>query len=278
MIALNRCLQPPADSFVPQGAALYCNLASSRSGETVRITYRFVETEAGTTHDQQETFTVPIEATTEYTIKANMPECFLIGVSVLSVTAEQRGETFVRVMLKAKDGKHLTTFLRGYVTKSEGLSYPPITLESSLSGRGASKEAYLSDVIPCAFVLTIKKLWIVKSVHFVLTTSAVEADRIVCVELVNQTGVVLSRIVAAETQPASTTQEYSFITGGESRKLLRSGSPDVTYVLTNIGHIEVANAYGLLVNVLDTQAGDVAVDCWLVYEELLAPDMPIYSG
>lgn len=274
-MSMDRFVQPPAEGFVPQGATLYANIISTyNAAETVTISYRMADIKTGLVRDQQEICTIPTSTTNQqFNIQANMPECFLIGVSVLATVAKERGVTYVNVRLKGKDGKHLTTFVRGYVTKSEGISFPPIFLESSASGSGREGQTYVYGAPAYLFTVPVKKFWRLRSIATQLITTAVVGDRIVRIEITAPGSTGILTILASHSQPASTTQFYGFVREGGSRQMLQTAGNADWYVATDLGYHELAAGYTVLVNVLDLLAGDAHGPCTLRYEELQAPDM-----
>ena len=276
MIEANRCLQPPVESYVQPGATLYCELASSLANEIVTVTYRLIELEKGIVHLDAVSNTVAPGDGISFNVSANLPECFLFAISVTCQAAQMRGETYVRVKLKAKDGKHLTTFLRGYITNTQGLSYPPIYLQDSLSGMGARKVWRAPspfDPFQDFIIVPSRRLWRVQQVSFVWTTSAVVADRLVNLYVLDESGGALYYPYAHSEQPSSIEADYKFIRGIDSRTLVHAGTTaDVMFISTALGDLELLSGYQMGVNVDNLDAGDVGTFFSVFYEEFLLPD------
>jgi hypothetical protein len=271
MIQLNRCLQPPVESYVQPGATLYCELASSLANEIVTVTYRLIELEKGTIHLDAVSSTVPPGDGISFNVSANLPECFLFAISVTCNAAQMRGETYVRVKLKSKDGKHLTTFLRGYITNTQGLSYPPIYLQDSLSGSGAFKVANIGWELPFTFIVPAKRLIRPLSISFQFQASAVVADRVAYVRVQNSSGGSQAEIFAHDIVASQQEMNYNFIRGVNSGTTLLPGSPDTKYNTTGLGDLELPAAWRLYVDVVNRDVGDSTSYGFLLYEEFLTP-------
>jgi len=275
MISVNRCLQPPVESYLPQGVSIKCELVSSIDllSERVTVTYRLVDLERGDVH--VESVNSPVLESTDYyqlfTVIGNLPECFVFSLDVSCAVAEMRGETFVKVTLHDKTGRKLTTLLAGYVTYRRGLAYPPIHIEDSavppgklISGGDAG--------FPLTFAVPPYRLRVLRSVRFTLTTSAVEADRIPYIAFADEGETVFFELESPLGQPASSVFVYNFVLGGDTRSVIQPGTTDVTHVQICLPDLRLLPLQAVEMDVYNSDEDDNPGPVTLWYEELLLTD------
>lgn len=193
----------------------------------------------------------------------------LVGVYVtyFSGTAPLRGQCFVKGELRQGTGTPAVTqliILSNYLTGSFAISYPTTPLISSVDGVGV-RLIQTSATLGPTFNVPTNARWFVIGINYLITTSAVVANRIVSIQ--QSSGG--NSFIFSEPRvliPASTT--YNIFAGdySESTATFLDGTINRWWIKFPKGYLLASDNLGIGVG--NAQAGDSAVTTF-GYEELL---------
>jgi hypothetical protein len=179
--------------------------------------------------------------------------------------ATQRCQTYVAFELIDQNTGFMNTLFTGYVTSQKPLSYPPINIEDSFSGRGILRSAEIVDISP-SIVVQPNRLLRLDSFRFNVTTGAVAGNRMMFLGI-SIAGTDFMRVYSPELQTASMATVYCGWIFGNTYGAPWIAAPDrrVHIALPDIILLPANEVNFLLWN---RQAGDAGTLDYL-YEEWL---------
>ncbi len=179
-------IQPPGGMYVTNAFSLRVTAWSSDpavTGIAIAITMLMPD---GTVHQISEVLApVTSDRVTLNVAEINLPECFLLGVSIyLQGANSSPGRVYALAQLETGQGASAVIFqtlAAGYVTGNCGVAWPNSPIRSSTEGTGYIQTV---DFTPAGFdteaVLSVPTgaIWDVRSIRCQFITSAVSVDRV----------------------------------------------------------------------------------------------------
>ncbi len=261
-------MSPPSGLFVSQQDKLKLSCYSSVSGLSVTLRARIIDLNGEIIFS--DIIVRPSSDRSSNSAYGALPAGWIVGMAVVpSALTVQRGQVFVRAGITRgveSDFDEGTVLISDYLDAVNFPSWPGSVLRSSLDGQGNLRSiAIPKPTVGTEWVDTVdtNARWRVLGARFDLTTDANVANRRVSIQYRDDSSTVFNRIHINVTQPASTTNTYSFIAGSPT---LGNGNAD------NLGYLPTLildQGFGILTNTDNLQVGDQFDNIQLYIEEWL---------
>jgi len=178
----------------------------------------------------------------------------------------KRGEVYVIVGLQLA-GHIVGDLIKGYLSSTRGLDWPPTHFEDPLSGRGALKVVVGTDPAPgseLSETVPTNAVWRLLALRVTFTTDPTVVNRGVRLEFDDGSTVIFTTpdVVA---QAAGETRTYFFATLGESR----IGTVGKGVIQITIPDLLLSEGYRVRTSTVNLQAGDDFLTPTLFVEEWL---------
>lgn len=207
---------PPTAAYVGVDDTLWLNGVTSANSRILTVSYRLLMPNGDIKPNQQQ---VTISgARGPNWVSFSLPECFILGITVTSNGIAAFPDTYVDVLISRGNpviGVISQVLCQGYCTSQAGVSWPngvnttcfdaPGNIRS-ITGTMPAAGAEISESVP------INARWRLRSIIFLLNTSATVATRFVSVVLDDSVNMV-ARSYSNFAHAASVNQQYSYSLG-----------------------------------------------------------------
>jgi hypothetical protein len=166
-------VNPPSQLFVQENDILSLNAVTSQTSEVFTLTASIL------TGDRIQTITDHVTTSATGTLSMKLPEGFLISAGVSVSVATIRAQSYFNLSILNQAGDFRHNIIAGYATKNKPLSFPPISIEDSLSGYGnsLSPTGYIVSGTSYRWIIPANRQWKILTATGLYMTSSAVLDR-----------------------------------------------------------------------------------------------------